>query len=43
MFPFGGSLDNEELSNLYEFDFPSLLDSMLSFEITSGLINLPNL
>ena len=42
MFPFG-SLDNEELSNLYEFDFPSFLDSMPSFEITSGLTNLPNL
>ena len=42
MFPIG-SLDNEELSNLYEFDFPSFLDSMPSFEITSGLTKLPNL
>ena len=42
MFPFG-SLDNEELSNLNEFDYPSFIDSMPPFEITSGLTNLPNL
>ena len=42
MFPFG-QLDNDELSILYDFDFPSFLDSMPSFEITSGLSNLPNL
>ena len=42
MFPFG-SLDNEELSNLNELDFPSFVDSIPSFEITSGLTNLPNL
>ena len=42
MFPFG-SVDNEELSNLNNFDFPSFVDSAPSFEITSGLINLPNL
>ena len=38
--PFG-SVDNEELSNLNNFDFPSFVDSAPSFEITSGLINLP--
>ena len=42
MFPFG-SLDNEELCSLNEFDFPSFIDSMPPFEITSGLTNLPNL
>ena len=42
MFPFG-SVDNAELSNLNNFDFPSFVDSAPSFEITSGLINLPNL
>ena len=42
MFPFG-SLDNEELCSLNEFDFPSFTDSMPPFEITSGLTNLPNL
>ena len=42
MFPFG-QLDNDELLNLYDFDLPSFLDSMPSFEITSGLSNLPNL
>ena len=42
MFPFG-SLDNVELSNLNEFDFPSFIDSAPSFEITSYLTNLPNL
>ena len=42
MFPFG-SLDTNELSNLYNYDFPSWADSEPSFEITSSLINLPNL
>ena len=42
MFPFG-QLENEELSNLYDFDFPSFVDSVPSFEITSSLTNLPNL
>ena len=42
MFPFG-QLENEELSNLYDFDFPSFVDSVPSFEITSRLTNLPNL
>ena len=42
MFPFG-QLDNDELSNLYDFDFPSFVDSMPSFEITSSLTNMPNL
>ena len=42
MFPFG-SVDNEELSNLNDFDFLSFVDSAPLFEITSGLINLPNL
>ena len=42
VFPFG-SLDTEELSNLYDFDVPSFVDSALSFEIASGLTNLPNL
>ena len=42
MFPFG-SLDTEELSNLYDFDVPSFFDSALSFEIASCLTNLPNL
>ena len=42
MFPFG-SLDNGELSNLNDFDFPSFIDSAPSFEITSYLTNVPNL
>ena len=41
MFPFG-QLDNEELLNLYGCDIPSWVDSVPSFEITSGLTNLPN-
>jgi len=41
MFPFG-SVDNEELFNLNNFDFPSIVDSALSFEIVSGFISLPN-
>ena len=42
MFPFG-SLEKEELLNLHDNNFPSWVDSMPSFEITSGLINLPDL
>ena len=42
LFPFG-QLDNDELLNLYEASFPSLADSLPSFEIVSGLSNLPNL
>ena len=42
MFPFG-SVDNEELFNLNNFDFPFYVDSAPSFEIVSDLINLPNL
>ena len=42
MFPFG-QFENEDLSNLYDFDFPSWVDSAPSFETTSRLINLPNL
>ena len=42
IFPFG-QLDNDELSNLHDFDFPSFVDSTPSFEITSRLTNLPNL
>ena len=42
MFLFG-QLDNNELSNIHDFDFPSFHDSIPSFEITSGLSNLPNL
>ena len=42
MFPFG-QLDNDELINLYDFDFPYFVDSMRPFEITFGLSNLPSL
>ena len=42
MFPFG-LLDNNELSNLYDCTFPSWVDTIPSFEITSDLVNLPNL
>ena len=42
MFPFG-LLDNNELSNLYDCNFPSWVDTIPSFEITSDLVNLPNL
>ena len=42
MFPFG-SLEDYELSNLNNSDFPSFVDTAVSFEITSGLTNLPNL
>ena len=37
------SLDNVELSNLNEFDFPPFIDSAPSFEIPSYLTTLPNL
>lgn len=42
IFPFG-SIENEELINLNNLNFPSFVDSAPSFEITSGLMNLPNL
>ena len=42
MFPFG-SLANKDLLGLYDFDLPSLADAALSFEVTSNLMNLPNL
>ena len=42
MFPFG-SLANEELLGLHDFDLPSFIDSAPAFEITSSLMDLPNL
>ena len=42
MFPFS-SLANEDLLGLYDFDLPSFVDSTPSFEVTSNLMNLPNL
>ena len=43
MFPFG-SLENEELSSLNNFDLPSfIIDLAASFEISSSLTDLPNL
>ena len=42
MFPFG-SLANEEFLGLYDFDLPSFIDSAPAFEITSNLMDLPNL
>ena len=42
IFPFG-SIENEALSNLFNFDNSSVVDSLPSFEITSRLTNLPNL
>ena len=42
IFPFG-SIENEALANLFNFDKPSVVDSLPSFEITSRLTNLPNL
>ena len=42
LFPFG-SLTNKELSELHGFDLPSFVDSTPSFEISSNLVNLPNL
>ena len=42
IFPFG-TVENETLSDLFELDKPSVVDSLPSFEITSHLTNLPNL
>ena len=42
IFPFG-SIENKVLSNLFDFDKPSVVDSLPSLEITSRLTNLPNL
>ena len=42
IFPFG-TVENEILSDLFELDKPSVVDSLPSFEITSHLTNLPNL
>ena len=42
MFPFG-SLANDEFLGLRDFDLPSFIDSAPSFEITSNLMDLPNL
>ena len=42
MFPFG-SLANDEFLGLRDFDLPSFIDSAPSFEITSTLMDLPNL
>ena len=37
------SIEDEELSNIFEFDIPSFADSVPTFEICSSLTNLPNL
>ena len=42
MFPFD-SLENDEFLKLYDFDLPSLFNSAPPFEITSSLMDLPNL
>ena len=42
IFPFG-RVGNDTLSDLFELDKPSVVDSLPSFEITSHLTNLPNL
>ena len=42
IFPFG-TIENEALLNLFDFDKPSVVDSLPSFEITSHLTNMPNL
>lgn len=42
MFPFG-TLDNDELLDLYSCSFPSWVDKTPSFQITSELLNLLNL
>ena len=42
VFPFG-SLGNEDLAALYDFDVPSFVDCSPSFKTTSNLVNLPNL
>ena len=38
-----GFLSNEEFLGLNDFDLPSLMDSVPTFEITSNLMDLPNL
>ena len=38
-----GSIENQTLLNISDFDKPSVVDSIPSFEITSHLPNLPNL
>ena len=42
IFPFG-TIENETSINLFDFDKPSVVDSLPSFEITSHLTNMPNL
>ena len=42
LLPFG-SLTNKELLKLHGFDLPSFVDCTPSFEISSNLVNLPNL
>ena len=42
MFPFG-SMENDELPKLFSSDVQSFVDFAPSFEITSNLLNLPNL
>eukprot|EP00794_Sanderia_malayensis_P020796 gene20796-22836_t len=42
MFPFG-SLENEELLGISDLDLPSFIDSTPMFEVTSSLMDLPNL
>lgn len=42
IFPFG-TLANEEFLSLHEIDIPSFVDTAPTFEITSDLMNLPNL
>lgn len=42
MFPFG-SLENDELSVLYNFDLPSFVEILPPFETTLDLVNLPSL
>ena len=43
MFFLFGLIDNETLSNLFEFDKPSVIESLPSCEITSHLTNVRNL
>ena len=42
IFPFG-SIENETLLNLFDFDKPSFVDTLPSFDDTTRLTNLPNL
>ena len=42
MFPFG-SLANDKVLGLHDFHLPSFIDSAPSFEVTSYLVDLPNL